>query len=121
MEPPVVSNEHKRVGLFAPVQVPDLVMPDGYKRSIATWFARLRGEQQTDRKEPGMPERFDQRGSAASRSEASTSRAARQLPVSRAPRTLVAAVSWLPAPASVGLEGNVGAIFRSYRRAGGLT
>ena len=29
--------------------VPDLVMPDGYKRSIATWFAQLRGEQQTDR------------------------------------------------------------------------
>ena len=68
-----------------------------------------------------MPERCDQRGSAASRPEASTSSAARQLPVSRAPRTLVAAASWLPAPASAGLEGNVGAILRSYRRAGGLT
>jgi hypothetical protein len=43
----VVSNEHKRAGLFAAGQVPDLVMPDGYKRSIATWVARLRGEQQT--------------------------------------------------------------------------
>jgi hypothetical protein len=49
VEPPVVSNEHKRVGLFAAGQVSDLVMPDGYKRSIATWFAQLRGEQQTDR------------------------------------------------------------------------
>jgi 8-oxo-dGTP pyrophosphatase MutT (NUDIX family) len=49
MEPPVVSNEHKRAGLFAADQVPDLVMPEGYKRSVATWFARLRGEQQTDR------------------------------------------------------------------------
>jgi 8-oxo-dGTP pyrophosphatase MutT (NUDIX family) len=38
-EPPVVSNEHKRAGLFAAAEVPDLVMPDGYKRSITTWFA----------------------------------------------------------------------------------
>jgi transcriptional regulator with XRE-family HTH domain len=68
-----------------------------------------------------MPDRCDQRGSAASQSEASTSSAARQLSVSRAPRTLVAAASWLPASASAGLGGNVGAILRSYRRAGGLT
>jgi transcriptional regulator with XRE-family HTH domain len=68
-----------------------------------------------------MPDRCDQRGSAASRTEASTSRAGGQLPVSRAPRTLVAAASWLPASGSAGLEGNVGAILRSYRRAGGLT
>lgn len=39
--PPAVSNEHKRAGLFARGQVPGLVMPDGYKRSVATWFARL--------------------------------------------------------------------------------
>jgi 8-oxo-dGTP pyrophosphatase MutT (NUDIX family) len=45
-DPPVVSNEHKRVGLFTPDQVPELVMPEGYKRSVATWFARLRTEQQ---------------------------------------------------------------------------
>jgi hypothetical protein len=43
--PPVVSNEHKRAGLFAAAQVPDLTMPDGYKRSIATWFAHLASEQ----------------------------------------------------------------------------
>jgi hypothetical protein len=49
MEPPVVSNEHKRAGLFAADQVPDLVMPEGYKRSVAAWFARLGGEHQTDR------------------------------------------------------------------------
>ena len=41
--PPIVSNEHKRVGLFAPSEVRELVMPDGYKRSIAAWFARLNG------------------------------------------------------------------------------
>ena len=39
--PPVVSSEHKRVGLFTHGEVPDLNMPDGYKRSIMTWFARL--------------------------------------------------------------------------------
>ncbi len=33
----------------------------------------------------------------------------------------MAAASWFPRPASAGLEGNVGAILRSYRRAGGLT
>jgi len=44
--PPVVSNEHKRVGLFTPEKVPGLVMPDGYKRSVAAWFARLAHQQQ---------------------------------------------------------------------------
>jgi 8-oxo-dGTP pyrophosphatase MutT (NUDIX family) len=42
-DPPVVSNEHKRAGLFAPGEVPELVMPGGYKHSIAAWFARLNG------------------------------------------------------------------------------
>jgi 8-oxo-dGTP pyrophosphatase MutT (NUDIX family) len=42
-DPPVVSNEHKKAGLFAPGEVPGLVMPDGYKRSIIAWFARLNG------------------------------------------------------------------------------
>ena len=40
-DPPVVSNEHKQAGLFTPGQVPELVMPDGYKRSVAAWAARL--------------------------------------------------------------------------------
>ena len=40
-DPPLVSNEHKRAGLFSPGEVPELVMPDGYKRSVAAWFARL--------------------------------------------------------------------------------
>jgi hypothetical protein len=43
-EPPVVSHEHKRAGLFTAAQVPDLTMPAGYKRSIATWFAQLGSE-----------------------------------------------------------------------------
>ena len=43
-DPPAVSSEHTRVGLFAPVEVPGLVMPDGYKRSIAEWLARLEAQ-----------------------------------------------------------------------------
>lgn len=39
--PPVISNEHKRAGLFTHGEVPDLNMPDGYKRSIMTWFSHL--------------------------------------------------------------------------------
>ncbi|MBZ4319942.1 NUDIX hydrolase [Streptomyces huiliensis] len=37
---PVVSHEHKEVGLFAADEVPGLNMPDGYKRSIATWYGQ---------------------------------------------------------------------------------
>ncbi|MEV7038375.1 NUDIX hydrolase [Amycolatopsis sp. NPDC051061] len=39
---PVLSHEHSRVSEFAEHEVPGLPMPDGYKRSIATWFERLR-------------------------------------------------------------------------------
>jgi 8-oxo-dGTP pyrophosphatase MutT (NUDIX family) len=39
--PPVVSHEHTKAGLFVPGEVPGLAMPDGYKRSITDWFARL--------------------------------------------------------------------------------
>jgi 8-oxo-dGTP pyrophosphatase MutT (NUDIX family) len=42
-DPPVVSSEHKRAGLFAPAEVPGLVMPDGYKHSITAWCAGLNG------------------------------------------------------------------------------
>jgi hypothetical protein len=38
----VLSHEHKEIGLFSESEVATLVMPDGYKRSIATWYARLR-------------------------------------------------------------------------------
>ena len=44
--PPAVSGEHKRAGLFAGGEVPELVMPEGYKRSVATWLACLDGGQQ---------------------------------------------------------------------------
>jgi 8-oxo-dGTP pyrophosphatase MutT (NUDIX family) len=37
---PVLSTEHKEVGLFGRAEVPALTMPDGYKRSIADWYAR---------------------------------------------------------------------------------
>jgi 8-oxo-dGTP pyrophosphatase MutT (NUDIX family) len=49
IDPPVISNEHKRAGLFAPGQVPELVMPDGYKRSVAAWLARLDNGQRPPR------------------------------------------------------------------------
>ncbi|MFI5778623.1 NUDIX domain-containing protein [Nocardia sp. NPDC051570] len=39
---PVLSHEHKEVGLFSEDQIAGLKMPDGYKRSIMTWFAQLR-------------------------------------------------------------------------------
>lgn len=48
-DPPVISNEHKRVGLFAPNQVSVLSMPDGYKKSVGTWFTRLGSGQQLSR------------------------------------------------------------------------
>jgi 8-oxo-dGTP pyrophosphatase MutT (NUDIX family) len=37
---PVLSHEHKEVGLFARSEVHGLSMPDGYKRSIGAWFER---------------------------------------------------------------------------------
>ena len=40
---PVVSGEHAEADLFAPDAVLRLVMPDGYKRSIAAWFDHLSG------------------------------------------------------------------------------
>jgi 8-oxo-dGTP pyrophosphatase MutT (NUDIX family) len=39
--PQMISNEHKRAGRFTHGEVPDLNMPDGYERSIMTWFAHL--------------------------------------------------------------------------------
>jgi len=38
---PVLSHEHKQVRLFARHEVEDLPMPQGYKRSIAAWYAHL--------------------------------------------------------------------------------
>ena len=40
---PVLSFEHKQVGEFTESEVPHLVMPQGYKDSVATWYAVLRG------------------------------------------------------------------------------
>jgi 8-oxo-dGTP pyrophosphatase MutT (NUDIX family) len=38
---PVVSHEHKQLGMFTADEVPGLTMPDGYKQSIAAWYARM--------------------------------------------------------------------------------
>lgn len=39
---PVLSHEHKEVGLFAEAEVSGLTMPEGYKRSVLAWYHRLR-------------------------------------------------------------------------------
>src|SRR6266540_3419005 len=39
---PTVSSEHSELGLFTETEVAGLHMPDGYKRSVAAWFALLR-------------------------------------------------------------------------------
>lgn len=39
---PVLSHEHQEVGLFDEDAVTRLNMPDGYRRSIATWFETRR-------------------------------------------------------------------------------
>lgn len=38
--PPVLSAEHSEAGLFTEAEVAGLNLPDGYCRSITTWFAR---------------------------------------------------------------------------------
>ena len=42
---PVISAEHSEVGLFTEAEVADLSLPGGYRRSIATWFARLSADE----------------------------------------------------------------------------
>jgi 8-oxo-dGTP pyrophosphatase MutT (NUDIX family) len=37
---PVLSPEHQQIGRFTEAEVWDLPMPEGYKRSISTWFTR---------------------------------------------------------------------------------
>ncbi|WP_246060341.1 NUDIX domain-containing protein [Herbidospora galbida] len=37
---PVLSHEHREIGLFTEPEVAALRMPENYKRSIAAWFAR---------------------------------------------------------------------------------
>lgn len=39
---PTVSHEHKEIGFFDIKEVPDLLMPDGYKRSIALSSRRIK-------------------------------------------------------------------------------
>jgi 8-oxo-dGTP pyrophosphatase MutT (NUDIX family) len=40
---PVLSHEHKEIGLFRASEVDGLTIPDGYRRSIATWLSAGRG------------------------------------------------------------------------------
>lgn len=40
---PVISAEHRRAALVSPAEVAALNMPDGYKRSVMTWFGMLAG------------------------------------------------------------------------------
>lgn len=41
---PVLSHEHQDISLFDENEVMALAMPDGYKRSIAKWYAALRAD-----------------------------------------------------------------------------
>jgi hypothetical protein len=36
-----ISAEHKEVGLFTPDKLGGLPMPEGYRRSIRAWLARI--------------------------------------------------------------------------------
>jgi 8-oxo-dGTP pyrophosphatase MutT (NUDIX family) len=38
---PIVSDEHKEVGLFTESEVAALRMPEGYKNSIGAWYTQL--------------------------------------------------------------------------------
>ncbi|MGW2082484.1 NUDIX domain-containing protein [Streptomyces sp. NPDC001939] len=40
---PKLSHEHRELGLFDYVEVPGLVMPDAYKKTIETWRRRRLG------------------------------------------------------------------------------
>ncbi len=44
---PVLSHEHKEIGLFTAAETAHLNMPDGYRRSIATWRAELQRNRAT--------------------------------------------------------------------------
>jgi mutator protein MutT len=35
---PVLSHEHKEIGRFTLEELDDLVMPDGYKKSVRAWY-----------------------------------------------------------------------------------
>jgi 8-oxo-dGTP pyrophosphatase MutT (NUDIX family) len=39
---PVLSPEHREIGLFSASDIDGLNIPDGYRRSIATWLERAR-------------------------------------------------------------------------------
>jgi 8-oxo-dGTP pyrophosphatase MutT (NUDIX family) len=41
---PVLSHEHREVGLFERSEFGGLRMPDGYKRSISTWYERMESD-----------------------------------------------------------------------------
>jgi 8-oxo-dGTP pyrophosphatase MutT (NUDIX family) len=42
-----LSNEHMEIGLFTASEIDSLNIPDGYRRSIATWIDEPRREQHT--------------------------------------------------------------------------
>jgi ADP-ribose pyrophosphatase YjhB (NUDIX family) len=41
---PVLSHEHKEIGLFRASEIDGLTIPDGYRRSIANWLRDPRRE-----------------------------------------------------------------------------
>lgn len=52
---PVLSHEHKEIGLFTEHEISALTLPHGYRRPVANWFADLRrGEGIDIKKDPGQ-------------------------------------------------------------------
>ncbi|MFZ3569915.1 NUDIX hydrolase [Streptomyces sp. BH097] len=54
---PVVSSEHKQLGMFTADEVPGLTMPEAYKQSIAAWYrcaASRRGLSRTPHIKQGL-------------------------------------------------------------------
>lgn len=71
---PVLSHEHNRIGEFTEHGVPDLPMPEGYKRSIATWFDRLHTLQAAGQSAPASQNTDVPLRSASASAEAERSR-----------------------------------------------
>ncbi|MFI5794071.1 NUDIX domain-containing protein [Streptomyces sp. NPDC051677] len=52
--PPVVSHEHKQLGMFTADEMPKLNMPDGYKQAISAWYSHGRTDLAVLDKPEGM-------------------------------------------------------------------
>ena len=94
-------------------------MPDGYKRSVAAWFARLgNGQRPFPRWDWGWWGAASGAGHPAHRRVPRHPVPPVRAPLGAGPGTLVAAASWLPGAGRGDPGGDLGAILRGYRHAG---